>query len=90
MSKDATETADALITIRMRRCGMDSTLNGYVFADRTHAHRWLSQPFVDRSKVELDEVLVSPPRQCRSCGGSGYHQDTRLVRRLTNEEVLHV
>lgn len=74
-------------TIRMRRCGPDRTLDGYVFSDRDHARRWLSQEFVN-GDVDLDEVQVGPLIKCRSCQGSGFRQDIRTLGRLTIEEAL--
>lgn len=74
-------------TIRMRRCGSDRTLNGYVFSDRDHARRWLSQEFV-KGDVDLDEVQMGPLVQCRSCQGSGFRQAMKVLGRLTIEEAL--
>jgi hypothetical protein len=76
-------------TIRIRRCA-DSTLNGYVFSDRQHAHEWLRQPCVDRTKIELEEVEIGALMPCPRCGGSGYRLDVKLIRRLTAEEALNV
>jgi hypothetical protein len=77
-------------TLRMRRCGMDRSLDGYVFADRKHAHLWLSQSFIDRAQIVLEEVEVGPLRTCPRCGGLGHRQDVKLIRRLSAEEVANV
>lgn len=76
------------LTVRMRRCGPDRTLNGYVFTDMAHARQWLSQEFV-KGDVDLDEVEIGPIVRCRSCNGSGFRQDQKMRGRLTLEEVLH-
>lgn len=78
-----------MITIRMRLSG-ERTLDGYIFTDLAHAHQWLSQAFVERDKIQLDEVEVGPWMPCPRCGGDGHRRDVKLVRRLTPEEVLHI
>ncbi len=83
-------TASEQTTIRIRRYGSDSTLNGYIFSSRSHARQWLSQSFVRRREIQLDEVDVGLFMPCRRCGGSGHNRQVRLVRRLTAEEVLNV
>lgn len=80
----------AHVTYRMVRVGDENTLNGYVFTDKRHAHEWLSQGFVDRTKIVLDEVQVGPLMPCRQCGGSGFQQHVKKIRRLTEAEVFHV
>lgn len=77
-------------TIRMRRCGGESTLDGYVFADHAHAHQWLSQSYVDRAKIQLEEVEVGPITRCRRCGGAGSYQSVKIIRKLTPDEVQNV
>jgi hypothetical protein len=74
-------------TIRMRRCGADQTLNGYIFSDHKHAREWLSQSFVNLAEVMLEEVEVGPTMPCQRCGGSGSHRVVKPGRRLSAEEV---
>jgi len=78
-------------TIRMRRCGPDHTLDGYIFTNHDHARAWLSQPFVNMDEIVLEEIEVGPLMRCRHCNGTGHRQDTKIVRRLTAEEakMLH-
>ena len=84
------------MTIRMlRRKRIDyeshtlRDLDGYVFADMTHARQWLSQPFVhDFGISALEIVEVSDLRGCPKCGGTGYTQTVKSIRKLTLDEFL--
>lgn len=75
-------------TIRMLRCGVDRTLDGYIFTDRAHARLWLSQAFCKGADIRLEEVELGPIMRCARCGGTGHRQDVKRGRSLTLDEVL--
>lgn len=79
-----------MTTIRMRRCGMDRTLDGYVFSDMAHARQWLSQGFVRRAEIQLEEVTVEPPKRCPRCDGAGHLDVVRFLRKLTPQEIADI
>lgn len=76
-----------MITIRMKQCGVDRTLAGYVFTDRAHARLWLSQPFVHRDDVLLEEVEAGPWQPCQRCG-VGHTRVVKLIRRLSIDDLV--
>ena len=57
------------------------------FSDWQHARSWLAQPFIKRDEVQLEEVAVGPLIGCPRCGGSGWRQDVKPIRKLTIDEV---
>jgi len=66
-----------------------NTLNGYVFCDRNHARTWLSQSFVDRDEIMLEEVTVSPIHRCQKCNGTGSLQSIKATGlKMTVNEFL--
>ncbi len=48
-----------------------NTLNGHIFKDRKSAIAWLSQDWVDRSRITMEEVDIFPARSCPMCKGTG-------------------
>lgn len=78
------------ITIRMKRCGIDNTLHGYVFSDRAHARQWLAGYTSESAGFQFEEVQVGPLMPCPRCGGAGHRQDVKAIRRLTFAEVLQL
>lgn len=64
-------------------------VNDYVFTDMDHARKWLTQAFVMRDDIVLEEVDVGPLCKCRTCGGAGFRQTIKPIRRLTVQEFLH-
>lgn len=76
-------------TIRMKRCGVDSTLHGYIFSDRSHARQWLSAFIDDADSFRLEEVEVGPLMKCGACG-IVHRQSVKVVRQVTFAEALNV
>jgi hypothetical protein len=92
MPADDRQAARTLTTIRMRRRKNGDAyldLDGYIFGDEDHARRWLQQPFVGRSTITLERVVVSKDRVCPHCKGTGSDDRTaKVIGKMTVDEFL--
>ena len=68
----------------------ERTLDGYIFDDEGHAHRWLSEYKRKGSlaEVRLERVLVQPPHRCAQCQGSGVVISRRKLGDVSVREFL--
>ena len=74
-------------TVWMERCGIDRSLDGYVFSSWEHARSWLRQYAAQSDKFTLKEARVTEAA-CRYCRGSGFKQSIEAVRAVPFAEVV--